>query len=334
MTHSHQDSHDILSSSLTTLSTEIKDIKTLIDSIQLPPNLPTLSPSSDSLQLSKSYSTHPEKQDYHAHHLALLLTSLAQHYDQTSSALKEHESPLGKIANIDPETLEILQHDASEVAEVLDEMEDHVREIEHSSDILQTHSQLVHDTYTSITNIFTQLEEYGKSRLPIHLSSVRDFDSRAVMSRGHIQTLKQEMSNLVEYYTNFSNAYNALLLEVRRRGDAQERAMILVNDVQSKLSSLYEQEVRARQGFMDLHAAFLPEDLWRGIYDPPARSIVHTEDGGSLPILRSSAKRLSSAGMERRRSAQSAAMGGSGESAGRRSTDSGGRRSADFNGRR
>ena len=309
-------------------------MKTLTDSIQLPPGLPTLSPSSGSLQLSKSYSTHPEKQDYHAHHLALLLTSLAQHYDQTSSALKEHESPLGHVPNMDPETLEILQRDASEVGEVLEEMEDHVREIEHSSDILQTHSQHVHDTYTAITNIFVQLEEYGKSRLPVHLASVKDFDSRAATHREHIQALKQEMFNLVEYYTNFSTAYTALLLEVRRRGDAQEHASILVNDVQAKLASLYEQEVRSRQGFMDLHAAFLPEDLWRGIYDPPARSLVHTEEGGSLPILRNAAKRLSSVGMERRRSAQSTKMGGSGESTGRRSVDSGGRRSADFNGRR
>src|SRR5208282_2574074 len=167
---------------LTTLSTEVKEIKNVVDSIQLPIHLPTLSPSSDSLK-SQTFSTHPEKQDYHAHHLALLLTSLAQHYDQTSSALKDHESPLGQISKIDPETLEILSRDANEVTEVLEEMEDHVREIERSSDVLQTHAQHVQDTYTSITNTFSQIEEYGKSRLSVHLSSVKEFESRAALHR-------------------------------------------------------------------------------------------------------------------------------------------------------
>ena len=310
-------------------------MKNLVESIQVPIHLPTLSPSSDSLQHSKSqtYSTHPEKQDYHAHHLALLLTSLAQHYDQTSSALKEHESPLGQISNIDPETLEILSRDANEVTEVLEEMEHHVREIEHSSDILQTHSQNVQDTYFNITITFTQIEEYGKSRLPIHLTSVRDFESRAAVHREHIQTLKQGMFDLVQYYTNFSSAYMALLVEVRRRTEAQVHTSLLVNKIAAELSSLFEQEVKARQAFMDLHAAFLPQDLWNGIVDPPTRAVIQMEEGGTLPVLREGGKRLSSAGMERRRSAQ-VAMGGSGESAGRRSIDSTGRRSGESSHRR
>jgi autophagy-related protein 17 len=268
--------------------------------------------------------------------LALLLTSLAQHYDQTSSALKDHESPLGTIPTIDPETLEILSHDASEVTEVLEEMEDHVREIEHSSDILQTHSLEISATYTHITAVFSQLEEYGRVRLPQHLLGVRDFESRAVLHRDHISALKQEMFNLVEYYTNFSMAYEALLTEVRRRGEVFQHTGILVTEIAQKLTSLYDQEVRARQGFMDKHAAFLPEDLWRGIYDPPARFSVHAEEGGVLPLLRDGGvnKRLSSAGMERRRSGQIAGLGGSGESSGRRSVDSGGRRSTEIQSRR
>jgi autophagy-related protein 17 len=297
-----------------------------------------LSPSSDSLQHSKSqnYATHPEKQDYHAHHLALLLTSLAQHYDQTSSALKEHESPLGQIPDIDKETLEILSHDASEVSEVLEEMEEHVREIEYSSDILQTHAQQISDTYIAITHIFIQIEQYGKVRLLTHLASVRDFDSRAQDHRIHIQTLKQEMFNLVDYYTNFSSAYAALVIEVQRRAENQSHTVVLVNSFAAKFASLYDQEVKARQGFMDLHAAYLPEDLWRGITDPPNRYVVHTEEGGVLPVLRDTGgggKRLSSAGMEKRRSALGS-MGGSGESAGRRSVESSGRRSGESSQRR
>lgn len=301
--------------------------------MQLPPTaLPILSPPADPSK-SQMYSTHPEKQDYHAHQLALLLTSLAQHYDQTSSALKDHECPLGQAPDIDSETLEILSRDATEVSEVLEEMEHHVREIEHSSDILQTHTHNVLDTYIGITNTFAQLEEYGKSRLPIHLSSVKVFESRAAAHRSRIQTLKQEMFNLVQYYTNFSSAYAALLVEVQRRTEAQVHASLLVSEISAKLASLYEQEVRARQAFMDLHAAFLPEDLWRGIYDPPARSVVQTENGGVLPVLREGGKRLSAAVMERRRSGQ-VAMTGSGESAGRRSLDSSGRRSGEGSSRR
>jgi hypothetical protein len=298
-------------------------LKSLVDTIQLPELLPTITSSSGSISRSKTYSTHAEKQDYHAHHLALLLTSLAQHYDQTSSALKEHESPLGQTANLDTETLEILSKDATEVHEVLDEMEDHVREIEHSSDIIQVHAQTVQTIYDNITNIFTQIETYGRSRLPNHLSSVRTFESRATINREHISNLKQEMFNLVEYYSNFSNAYEALLHEVRRRIESQSHTVLLVNEISAKLTGLYEQEIRSRQAFMDLHAAYLPEDLWRGIYDPPARSEVITQDGGVLPTLREGGKRLSIVDMERRRSGQhTPLMRDSSESAGRRSTDS------------
>jgi len=207
-------------------------------------------------------------------------------------------------------------------------MEDHVREIEHSSDVLATHVNLVHEAYITITNTFTQIDLYGKTRLPMHLSSVKDFELRAAGHRDHIQTLKQGMFNLVQYYTNFSGAYGALLGEVRRRTDAQIHTAIFVNEITTKLQSLFDQELRARQAFMDLHAPYLPADLWTGIYDPPARAEIHTEEGGMLPVLREGGgKRLSSVGMERRRSNQ-AAMAGSGESVGRRSVDSSiGRRS-------
>ena len=310
----------------------------LIDSVQIPTSLPPLSSSSSPHQPteSRSYTTLPEKQDYHAHHLALLLTSLAQHYDQTSSALKDHESH-GHIQPVDLETLEILERDASEVSEVLEEMEDHVREIEHSSDVIQAHTARVYDTYTSIVNIFHQLETYGKEGLPSHLSSVRDFEARAAVHRRHIQALKQEMFNLVQYYTNFSAAYAALLVEVKRRTEAHAHTSLLVSEINTKLQSLYDQEVRARQGFMDLHAAFLPQDLWTGITDPPTRVIVNVEQGGALPPLRDPVQRAgSAAAMERRRSGQVtlSGSGGSGESSGRRSMESTGRRSLESSGRR
>jgi len=211
-------------------------------------------------------------------------------------------------------------------------MEDHVREIERSSDVLQTHAQHVQDTYTSITNTFSQIEEYGKSRLSVHLSSVKEFESRAALHRQHIQTLKQEMFNLVQYYTNFSSAYTALLVEVRRRTEAQLQTQLFANEITTRLTTLFEQESRARQAFMDLHAAYLPEDLWRGINDPPAHAVIQMEESGPLPVLKDGgggAKRLSSAGMERRRSAQVSTMGGSGESTGKRSIDSTGRRSGE-----
>ena len=160
----------------------------------------------------------------------------------------------------------------------------------------------------------------------MHLASVKDFEVRAAGHREHIQTLKQEMFNLVQYYANFSGAYGALLVEVRRRTEAQIHTAIFINEITTKLQSLFDQEVRARQAFMDLHAAYLPVDLWTGIMDPPVRGEIRTEEGGVLPVLRDGGKRLSSAGMERRRSNQ-IAMTGSGESAGRRSVDSSGRRS-------
>ena len=137
------------------------------------------------------------------------------------------------------------------------------------------------------------------------------------------------MFNLVQYYINFSSAYAALLVEVRRRTEAQTHTSIIVNEITTKLTNLFEQENRARQAFMELHATFLPEDLWRGICDPPAHAVVHVEEGGPLPVLKDGGgKRLSSTGMERRKSGQ-VAMGGSGESVGRRSIESSGRRSGD-----
>jgi autophagy-related protein 17 len=308
-----QDSHDILSSSLALVSTEIKDLKFLVDSINIPSPLPTISHSSASLPHSKTYSTHSEKQDYHAHHLALLLTSLAQHYDQTSSALKDTESPLGQTSPIGPETLEILSRDAAEVTEVLDEMEDHVREIEHSSDIVQTHSEKVRKAYDDIVRVFDYMEDYGRGGLTKHIARVKDFDFRGQEHREHISALKQEMANLVLYYTNFGTSYEALLDEVRRRQEVQSHTQLLVGEVATKFAGMYEQEVRARQAFMDLHAGYLPQDLWRGIYDPPIRVNVTTEEGGVLPVLGVGKKRLSAVDMEKIRSAEKQSVEGSGE---------------------
>lgn len=238
---------------------------------------------------------------------------------------------MGQVTNIDNETIDILFRDAGEVKEVLEEMDDHVRELGHSSNILQTYCSQVDDMYKAITNIFLQIEEYGTSRLPLHLASVKDFESRAAAHREHIQTLKQQMFDLVQYYTNFSTAYAALLIEVRRRTEAQTQTLLRVNEISAKLTSWYDQEVRARKAFMDRYAAFLPVDLWKGIVDPPPRSTVHTDEGGILPVLRDQGKRLSSASMERRKSGQ---MTGSGDSVGRRSTESSGRRSGESSVRR
>jgi autophagy-related protein 17 len=334
-TNNLQESHEYLSSSLANLSAEIKELRILVETIQLPTILPPLSPSTESPKPSETqlYTTYREKQAYHAQQLASLLFELMEHFDQTSSALKQYDSPLGRAPNIDPEHLEILSRDASQVHDVLEIMEGHVGEIEHCSQVLQSHVDFIEDTYTGITNTFAQIEEYGKLRLPGHLATVKEFELQVVSHKEHIQTLKQELFNLVEYYTKFSTAYTALLDEVRRRASAQILAANYVNTVVAELNNLYQQEVTARREFMNLHADYLPVDLWRGMYDSPPRSIVHTEKGGVLPILRDQMKRRGSAGMERRRSGQPA-LSGSSESAGRRSLDSSGRRSGENSARR
>jgi Autophagy protein ATG17-like domain len=312
------------------LASEVKELASLVETIQVPKPLPPITLSTDSLQQSKSttrFTSYSEKQDYHVHHLAQLLTSLAQHYDQTSSALKDHETHLGDIPNIDTETLAILANDANEVHEVLEEMEHHVHEIELSSSTLQSHIDSIDDTYIGITATFAQLDQYGQVRLSAHLSSVKDFESRATSHKIHIQTLKQQMSNLVRYYTDFSISYGASLIEVRRRTEAHTHTALLVTEITAKLASLYEQEVKARQAFWNLHAPFLPADLWRGIEEPPTRYEVTKFEGGKLPVL-AEGKRLSSASMEKRRSA--AMLASSDSTSGRRSMDSSsGRRSGE-----
>ncbi|GAB1741443.1 hypothetical protein NU219Hw_g6674t1 [Hortaea werneckii] len=230
--------------------------------------------------------------DGHAAQTAELFSSLIKHYDLCVTALKhtegggeaakqavqaEHlssQSPAGGEESLYKKTvpepidederkqmLRVVEGDASEVEDVLNELHELSEEVESSYEQLHSSANHARSTHSSLHLVLGKLHEI-KSALPSHLEAAKSFRSSWDEIRSSIASKTRELASLASFYDDFSAAYSKVLREVDRRNAAEAQARKLAAKAQRELDKLYEADKEAREDFLEDVGGSLPRDIW------------------------------------------------------------------------
>ena len=292
------------------LDGEIRRIKELLtsdpgisDSLTINSNL--RSPVPDFLQ----------SMEIQAGEMARNLESLVKHFDLCVTAIKHTEGggaaaskiardlPDGMALNLSADDepleritdqemidmLEVLEKDAGEVEEVVLEVKEAILEVEANAERVKAFGQRLTDELSRTITAFNHLEDLG-SRLPGYITQSQIFIYRWDEERGKIDEYMDDLEGLRDFYSNFINAYDNLLIEVGRRKDVEKRIAKIRQEAIAKIERLVQEETSERQAFRQEQGDFLPVDIWPGLVTAPIRYEISKVEGpaDSIPDISAS----------------------------------------------
>ena len=112
--------------------------------------------------------------------------------------------------------LDVVVQDASEVDDVVQELNERLQSMEADYSSLDLQTEKVKTTYVATVNAFKVLEDVG-SRLQSYISAEAEFRQRWSEEHDTIQGKMAEMEQLRVFYESYASSYDGLILEVERR---------------------------------------------------------------------------------------------------------------------
>lgn len=243
----------------------------------------------------------------HAREMAEGLESLVKHFDLCVTAIKhtegggdavakniaQEELPEGVgVEDFDPpaqpmtetersEMLQVLQTDASEVDEVVAEIQDRHTEMEVQLDHVLGWKQKGERSYEQVMEAFALLEKVG-TRISGYVAESSKYSTCWAEEKAKIEDGMANMEEMRNVYDNFLNAYDGLIVEVARRKAVKKQMEKAVTEAQARLQRLYDDDFTERQRFRDEQGNYLPSDIWDGLSTlPPKFEIARVDEGGA-----------------------------------------------------
>ncbi|KAI1625356.1 autophagy-like protein 17 [Exophiala viscosa] len=256
--------------------------------------------------------------EHHAREMAQGLESLVKHFDLCVTAIKHTEGggaavvqtmnakaedlpdaigmgmdelqapaqPMNEEERI--EMLQVLENDASEVDEVVMELQDRNAEMEAHLDRIYQWRERQDNAYGDVNTAFGLLEKIS-GRLSSYVVETVRHATRWQEEKAKIEDGIAGMEDLCDSYSNFLRAYDGLIVEVDRRRTAKKQMERIVSSAHAQLEDLYEQDRQLRLKFRADLGEFLPGDIWGGVDALPPRFAINRldEDGfdASVPEL-------------------------------------------------
>ncbi|CAK4020552.1 Autophagy-related 17 [Lecanosticta acicola] len=249
----------------------------------------------------------------HATELASLLENLVKHYDLCVSALKHtegggeaarqavssqelakgtpgaEESLYGKtvpepIADEERhEMLNVLENDAQEVDDVMNEISERASEMEEHYEQLSARVMKARLRHKTLRQVVDMLHDV-RATIPTQLDAATRFRETWGEINSDMQYKTKELAELGVFYEEFISGYGELLREDARRQASEHQAKKIVDKARRELEKLYEADRSARQGFMQDVGEFLPRDLaaWHGLEDEAPRWEIRAIPPGEL----------------------------------------------------
>ncbi|KAI0882007.1 autophagy-related protein 17 [Annulohypoxylon maeteangense] len=269
----------------------------------MPASLSLPSPSASTEQIVPRYLASMVE---HSHNMAELLSSLTKHFDLCVTAVRTTEggaalarikaaevtnsqggedmSISGVIAEqeshmpgYDPisaedriQMLQVVVQDASEVEDVIRELNIRLQSMEADFTIVDEQTNLVKKTYISTVEAFGVLEDIG-SRLQSYISAESEFRERWNDEQQAIEDRLDEMDQLRIFYENYSNSYDGLILELERRKSLDDKVLSIWKKAKESVDKIIEGDRKERERFRSEVAEYLPTDLWPGMDDAMVR---------------------------------------------------------------
>lgn len=252
--------------------------------------------------------------EQNAGEMAKNLESLVQHFDLCVTAIKHTEGggaaasklakelpggldlDLGKDEPLEDLTEEEMQEirividkDAAEVDDVVAEIKTGLEEIEVMVEDITSYSNHLKQEFQFTTSIFHLLQKIGGT-LPAHITQSQLFVYQWEEEKGKIAEYLVDLESIRDFYANFVEAYDNLLIEVGRRKDVEKRINKIRKGATVEINKLIDEEVEERRIFKMRQGDFLPVDIWPGLTLPPSRyEFVKIDDSGdSIPDISAS----------------------------------------------
>lgn len=177
------------------------------------------------------------------------------------------------------EMMEVLEKDASQVEDVVNEIKERISEMEVQYDLVTAYMDQLTEEYNNTMSAFSLLEDIGL-RLPTYITQSHLFVMRWDEEKAMIEEQMEELESLRDFYDGFLLAYDNLLIEIGRRKTFELKMERLAQDALAKIQSLYEDDLDERATFKQQKGDFLPADIWPGLTAGPIRyEIVPVRDG-------------------------------------------------------
>lgn len=234
----------------------------------------------------------------HATELASLLENLVKHYDLCVSALKHTEGggeaarqavSSQELAKGTPgveeslyrktvpepisdeerhEMLSVLENDAQEVDDVMNEIRDRAGEMEEHYEQLSSRVSKARVRNKTLRQVVDLLHEI-RTTIPNYLDAATKFREAWDEINADMQSKTKELSDLGSFYEEFLSGYDELLREVERRRASEAQMKKIADRARREIERLYEADRSARLDFMNEVGGFLPRDLadWHGLED-------------------------------------------------------------------
>ena len=200
------------------------------------------------------------------------------------------EGPLERFSDAEmKDMLEVLEKDAGEVDEVVNEMKTIVTEIEANAERVEALGGRLNFELSRTIEAFKLLQDLG-NRLPGYITQSQIFAYQWDEERGKIHDYIKDLDGWRGFYSNFIHAYDNLLIEVGRRKDVEKRIARIRQDALTKIDRLVQEETMERQAFRQEQGDFLPVDIWPGLVKAPAKYELNKVEGAadSIPDISAS----------------------------------------------
>ncbi|RFU75722.1 autophagy-related 17 [Trichoderma arundinaceum] len=285
------------------LETDIRNIKKIIENAQMP--APQASVTKLLLDLFE-----------HSANMAECLASLTQHFDMCVTAIRTTEgaaalarrkaaevtqsqggesvSISGVIAeqesnrsDLEPQTAEdraemlrVVIHDAQLVEGVVQDIQDHLTEVEMKHAALGDQTEQTRKAHMGMLDAYALLGEVG-DRLADYLAAEEDFRTRWEMEKDVVFTKLEEMKQIREFYEGYASAYDGLLIEVARRRTVEDKVQAIRRKAQESVDKMLETDRAERETFRQEVGEFLPTDLWADMQGSAKRwKVIKVGDNG------------------------------------------------------
>ncbi|KAH8551302.1 autophagy-related protein 17 [Umbelopsis sp. PMI_123] len=216
-------------------------------------------------------------------HMADILTSLTNHYDQVGSAMKVFQSKPSEHLDIS-----VLQDDHDRVPDIIENLQTSLQEVEAIREDMRAQLDEYNKIYDSMARLFSELERIGESKGP--LDSIFD---RLIRIEVELQERKDVLNNyfqnlwgLVDWYIEYAVSYDYLTLEITRRQRVQLKQAKLLEECRNQFDDFYQEELEQRRQWDSKHGAYLPTDLCPFMREPPPMiTLSVSPDSLELPVI-------------------------------------------------
>jgi autophagy-related protein 17 len=200
-----------------------------------------------------------------------------------SNVIAEQESHMEDLDPISAEDreqmLQVVEQDASEVADVVQEINERLQDIQEHFGRLDEQTNRTKAAYLTTLEAFRVLEDIG-SRLHSYIDAEAEFRERWHEENLAIADKMAEMEELRLFYERYAGAYDSLLLEVERRRAHEERVLGIWRKAKDSVDKVVESDRKQRESFRQEVGDYIPTDLWPGMEDSMQRWEIVPVRGG------------------------------------------------------